>query len=930
MSLTPPRRQDVPPSPLAVSESVVPPLRLLNAQTLHGHLLQGQTVQSQSVQNQLVQNQPEQDQPEQDQPEQDQPEQSQSVQEPLLPGQLPTYAISSPLIPQIDAVSADLKGCQPDSMAHPGSWGALICFTLNPAGQIESVNLPGAATLGYGAADLAGLSFADLLHPYDRPSFLQKLADCSLEGFSVAQWQFRLLRQDGQAIPQFAIVQRLQGNPAENGQGSVLLICQGSLGMPAPAVLGCSPCQQQVEQVLRLQSEWKRLMQAIAIPVRRTQPLKQILKITASEIQQILQSDRVFIYHIQSGTTGSVTIEVLKDNCPGVRRKPQTAQVLQQKCRSLKSLDRVQATPSPNPSEDSPQWLQWMQDLGATAEIVVPILQQRDENWYASSFGLQEGLVPEPSGMRLHEISLDENQPILELWGLLVVHQVQGDRQWQPWELDLLDQLVTHLGIVVQQSELTQRTQRLNANLERQIRTRTSELQLAFDFEATLKRITDKVRDSLDVDQILQVALQEVARAIGVKGCNASLYDLERQTSTVHYEYTHTLSPYQGRVVRMDVSPEIYAQLLQGQAFQFCSLNPNQERGPVTMLTCPMTDDQGVLGDLWLINQANVSFSEQEIRLVQQVANQCAIAIRQARLFQAAQAQVLELERLNHLKDDFLSTVSHELRTPMTNIKLAIQMLEVMLKQAGLLVQEDQKISRYFKILQGECHREIGLINDLLDLSRLEAGSESLDYTSVDLFTWIPSITQAFVERTHSHQQQLHLNLALALPDLNTDLSHLERILSELLQNACKYTPAGERIIVSTWSNFGTGIHAELQCSSTGAEADCRPASISLSVCNSGVEIPPEELSRIFEKFYRIPNNDPWQHGGTGLGLALVKKLVEHLGGKIQAKSEQNRTCFTVELPMVELPRPELPIMELSNMELPTMEILGELGDRKL
>ena len=275
---------------------------------------------------------------------------------------------------------------------------------------------------------------------------------------------------------------------------------------------------------------------------------------------------------------------------------------------------------------------------------------------------------------------------------------------------------------------------------------------------------------------------------------------------------------------------------------------------------------------------------------MQQVANQCAIAIRQARLFQAAQAQVKELERLNQLKDDFLSTVSHELRTPMTNIKLAIQMLEVVLKQTGVLEDTTQRASKYFSILQSECRREIGLINDLLDLSRLESGSESLDLSSIDLFTWIPSITQSFVERAHSHQQRLLLNLEPTLPTITSDRSHLERILSELLQNACKYTPAGEKIIVSAQVQDIEEPEGEIN-------AGTPQKIISFSVCNTGVEIPPEERSRIFEKFYRIPKNDPWQHGGTGLGLALATKLTAHLGGTLAVSSTPDTTCFKVEFP---------------------------------
>jgi hypothetical protein len=164
--------------------------------------------------------------------------------------------------------------------------------------------------------------------------------------------------------------------------------------------------------------------------------------------------------------------------------------------------------------------------------------------------------------------------------------------------------------VLYQQSESCKQVQRLNIELERRVHAQTAELELAFEFEATLKRITDKVRDSLDEHQILQTVVREMVLAIGVKCCNAALYNYEQGTSTVCYEYTTSISPYQGRVSRLDAFPEIYNQLLQGQSFQFCSLLPNPARGRMAMLTCPILDDQGVLGDLWLINHAAQTSSD--------------------------------------------------------------------------------------------------------------------------------------------------------------------------------------------------------------------------------------------------------------------------------------------------------------------------------
>ena len=243
--------------------------------------------------------------------------------------------------------------------------------------------------------------------------------------------------------------------------------------------------------------------------------------------------------------------------------------------------------------------------------------------------------------------------------------------------------------------------------------------------------------------------------------------------------------------------------------------------------------------------------------------------------YQSAQAQVQELERLNQLKDDFLSTVSHELRSPMTSIKMATQMLDISLNHLGLLDDESSTISRYVKILQEEGQREINLINDLLDLTRLESGTEPLTLNTIAFQVYIPHLLEAFSERTRQQRQQLVVQIPDSLPAYITDVSYLERILTELLHNACKYTPEGEKI-----------------------EVMVQPTSEMLVICisNSGVEIAAAEHDRIFDKFYRIPNSDPWKHGGTGLGLTLVKKLTMRLGGKIRVESGSGQTVFILEL----------------------------------
>jgi GAF domain-containing protein len=498
------------------------------------------------------------------------------------------------------------------------------------------------------------------------------------------------------------------------------------------------------------------------------------------------------------------------------------------------------------------------------------------------------------------------------IWGSLSLNHRHPPWHWQEWEVDLACAVASQLAIAIQQSELYTEIQELNEDLEQLVEFRTAQLQQSLEFESLLKRITDRVRDSLDEQQILQSAVAELTHGLKLLGCNTALYGLEQQSSTVYFEYINTELPSaKGRTIRMAELADVYTQLLRGQPTQFCHSRTALQvmlapQNGFAILACPMIDNREVVGDLWLFKPADAVFDPLEIRLAQQVANQCAIALRQSRLYQAAQAQVEELGRLNRLKDDFLSTVSHELRTPISSIKMATQMLEILLfgqasssepvrRKGGKTAVESrseplptlsdvQKVHHYFHILRAECDRETRLINDLLDLSRLDAGTEPLLLSTIDPKIWIAHLSEPFVELAHTQQQQLEFNLPDHLPELTTDLSDLERIVTELLTNACKYTPAGERIIVSV------SLHSPTPAS--------LPSSLLLRITNTGVEILEQERHLIFEKFYRIPNNDPWKYGGTGLGLALVKKLLSRLNGTIQVESGSGQTTFTVHLPL--------------------------------
>lgn len=614
----------------------------------------------------------------------------------------------------------------------------------------------------------------------------------------------------------------------------------------------------QAEVALQQLAERELLLATINNRIRQSLDLKSVLQTAVSEVRAFLQTDRVLVYRLNPSGNGTVVAESVAAGWLSLE-----GFIIGDPCLSsehlLQALAQGQVTTIANVNQArlNPCYLDMLTQFQVQASLALPLLQGN------------------------------------QVWGLLVAHHCQAPRRWQYEEIDLLKQLTGQLAIAIQQSELYRQVQDLNTDLEHQVTVRTAELQQAIQFDGLLKRITDKVRDSLDEQQILQTVVQELVQGMSVECCDTGIYDPAHTTSTITNEFIRDLKSALGKTIEMATSPhaEVYAHLLQGKTCIFGDLVPNPLRSETRLfaiLACPIVDDQNVLGDLWVFKHRSEIFNDQEIRLVQQVANQCAIALRQSRLYQAAQTQVLALERLNQLKDDFLSTVSHELRTPMSNIKMAAQMLEIQLTSLGILgtAANDQakltQVNRYFHILQEECQRETALINDLLDLTRIDIRPDPLRAIQIELHSWIFLIVEPFTYRMRSQQQTLEIHIPTTLT-LETDLTYLERILRELINNACKYTPPGETISITA------------QAIATGVE---------LRICNTGVEIPAAELERVFDRFYRVPSHDPWQHGGTGLGLALAKRFVEFLGGTVRVASASNRTEFVLNLP-AHLPRSE-------------------------
>jgi signal transduction histidine kinase len=421
--------------------------------------------------------------------------------------------------------------------------------------------------------------------------------------------------------------------------------------------------------------------------------------------------------------------------------------------------------------------------------------------------------------------------------------------------------------------------------------------------EAIINRIVQAMRGTMVTAEVLQITVGLLLEALEASHC--IIVQISADGEMVNHYVSHTAvgrhDLIQGNERFLRLCQEAMAQGNQvvltddDSGLNLEILAIAQQCQVSSVLMTPLIYLQNYLGSISLFQKSNPTnhtlrdWNTDERGLVKTIADQCAIAIHQAQLYQKVQdlnadlerqvqertaqlqQKMQELERLNSLKDDFLSTVSHELRTPMSNIKMAIHMLN----QFPL----EQRQKRYIDILDSECERETELINDLLDLQRLEAGVNPVGVEDVQLQDLIPRMLQPFQSRLSEREQRFSLECEPELPAIKSDRACLERIVAELLNNACKYTAQGGEVSLKI-SHIGEPQNA-----------------IHIKVANQS-EIPQHELSRIFDKFYRVPNSDPWKQGGTGLGLALVKRLVEQLQGSIGVESAEGVTTFIVNLPL--------------------------------
>jgi signal transduction histidine kinase len=293
-----------------------------------------------------------------------------------------------------------------------------------------------------------------------------------------------------------------------------------------------------------------------------------------------------------------------------------------------------------------------------------------------------------------------------------------------------------------------------------------------------------------------------------------------------------------------------------------------------SVVAIPLVREGKAVGTVVVVRATPGSFTAKDLALLQTFADQAVIAIENVRLFNEIQDKSRQLETANKHKSEFLANMSHELRTPLNAI---IGFSEALLER--MFGEMTAKQEDYLKDIHSSGRHLLSLINDILDLSKVEAGRMDLELSDFHLPSALQNAMTLVRERAQNHGIALKLSVDPQLGNVRADERKVKQIVLNLLSNAVKFTPDGGRVEVDAHLN---------------AEA------VEVSVTDTGVGIAPEDQEMVFEEFRQVGRDYTQKQEGTGLGLALTRRFVELHGGTIRLQSEPGKGstfAFTLPLP---------------------------------
>jgi signal transduction histidine kinase/HAMP domain-containing protein len=410
-----------------------------------------------------------------------------------------------------------------------------------------------------------------------------------------------------------------------------------------------------------------------------------------------------------------------------------------------------------------------------------------------------------------------------------------------------------------------------NVRLFKELEARTGELTRSVEQLTALGEVSQAVSSTLDVETVLDTIVSRASQLAGADACG--IYEYDEDAQMFHVRATHNFDA--AFVARLRAMPLHKGEGVAGRATEahepiqiadIAAPGAYESRvrdlligaGYRAVLSVPLLREEQIIGSLSLVRRVPGHYSPEVIEVLKTFATQSALAIQNARLFREIADKSRQLEVASRHKSEFLANMSHELRTPLNAI---IGFSEVLNER--MFGELNEKQAEYLRDIHASGAHLLSLINDILDLSKIEAGRMELELTDFDLPGAMDNAVTLVRERACRKGITVRIAVEEQVGTVRGDERKVKQVLLNLLSNALKFTPAGGRIEVGAALENGA---------------------VEVSVSDTGVGIAIEDQEAVFEEFRQVGASAAQQEG-TGLGLALTRKFIELHGGRIWVKS---------------------------------------------